>query len=64
MIDDRREQLDLNHLVIESNGKSWERDPYDGLNLEKKNNLWGDDDNPQEAHKVEFTLIKEIYGWA
>jgi hypothetical protein len=51
-------------LVIESNGKSWVRDPYDGLNLEKKNNLWGDDDNPQEAHKVEFTLIKEIYGWA
>ena len=64
MIDDRREQLDPNHLVIESNCKSWVRDPYDGLNLEKNNNPWVDDDNPQEAHNVEFTLIKEIYGWA
>lgn len=32
---DKREQSDLDHVVMENSGKNLVRGPYDGLNLEK-----------------------------
>lgn len=57
--DIRREQLDLDHVVMQNSGKISVRDPCDDLNLEKNTNLLRDEDNPVEPHLEESTLVKK-----
>lgn len=40
--DDRKEQFDLNHVIMENSGKSWVRDPYDGLHFDKNKYKFND----------------------
>lgn len=55
--DDIREQLNLDLVVMENSCKKPLRDPWYGLNLEKNNNLWGDEHNPLEPHQEEFIVV-------
>lgn len=37
--DDRREQLDHDFIIMENSGKNLVKNPFDGLHVEKNNNL-------------------------